>query len=117
VEVSVFNGGTRSGLAGETLDALARRGFASGEVGNAPSDLRVLRVQVWSTEKNDPAARLVARQFGPGVKVKLTDEDLGGGVDVIVGDEFERLSPAPRKIKVQKAQEYCIPVETVEPLD
>ncbi len=116
--MSVFNAGTRSGLAGETLDALVGRGFAAGEVGNGPSGLRVLRVQVWSTEKGDPAARLVARQFGPGVKVKLTDEDLGGGVDVLVGDDFKRLSPAPRKIRVQQAQEYCVPApETAEPID
>lgn len=115
VQVSVYNGGSRSGLAGETMDALARRGFAEGEVGNGPSKPHVRRVQVWSTTKDDPAARLVALQFGRDVKVRVTEEDLGTGVDVIVGNEFERLSRAPRAIRVAEAQELCVPVETPSP--
>jgi hypothetical protein len=115
VRVSVFNGGSRSGLAGRTLDALMARGFVGGDLGNAPSDLNVIRVQVWSTEKRDPAARLVARQFGRQVKVRLTKKDLGAGVDVIVGNAFERLHEAPRKVTVGKPQEYCVPVEQTQP--
>lgn len=117
VRVSVFNGGTRSGLAGETIDALERRGFISGEVGNAPSGVKARRVKVWTTTKNDPAARLVALQFGPGVKVKVTKKDLGAGVDVIVGNDFERLNRAPRTVKVGKSQEFCVPVATPTPLE
>lgn len=117
VQVSVYNGGTRSGLAGETLDALVKRGFADGEVGNAPSKVNVRRVQVWTTTKGDPAARLVALQFGKDVKVTVTEEDLGAGVDVLVGNEFERLRRAPRAIKVGKAQELCVPVPTPSPTE
>jgi len=117
IRVSVFNGGTRTGLAGETLDALMERGFVGGDLGNAPSDVKVRRVQVWSTIENDPAARLVALQFGKDVKVRFSDEDLGDGVDVIVGNGFERLSKAPRSLTVKKPQEYCVPVESVPPVD
>jgi hypothetical protein len=118
VRVSVFNGGTRAGLAGQTLDALMNRGFLAGQIGNAPSDLDVRRVQVWSTVENDPAARLVARQFGKNVKVRYSDEDLGTGVDVIVGNGFDGLRKAPRAIAVKTSREVCLPVDPAdEPLD
>jgi hypothetical protein len=111
VRVSVFNAGTRAGLAGQTLDALLARGFRAGELGNAPSDVSVRRVQVWSTVENDPAARLVARQFGKNVKVRYSDEDLGTGVDVIVGNGFDGLRKAPRAIPVKTSREVCVPVD------
>lgn len=115
VRVSVFNAGTRSGLAGQTLDALTRRGFLEGETDNAPADIEVARVQVWSTVENDPRARLVARQFGKKVRVRFADEDLGPGIDVIVGDKYRGLAKAPRALKVTKAQEICVPDETLSP--
>lgn len=115
VRVSVFNGGTRSGLAGETLDALMDRGFLAGDTANAPSDVDVARVEVWSTVEKDPRAQLVARQFGKNVKVRFSDEDLGPGIDVIVGDRFDRLARAPRALAVGKAQEICVPIESSEP--
>lgn len=116
VTVSVYNGGTRSGLANQTMNALMARGFQTGDVGNAPSDVEVRKVQVWSTVENDPRARLVARQFGKGVKVRYVDEDLGPGVDVIVGNRFRDLVKAPRALKVKQEQEFCVPVEDEEPL-
>lgn len=110
VQVSVFNGGSRSGLANKTLTALERRGFTAGETGNAPSDVHVKRVQVWSTEKHDPEAALVARQFGPKLKVTFSDTDLGPGVDVIVGNKYSGLVKAKRSIKSRTSQEICVPV-------
>ncbi len=117
VRVSVFNAGNRSGLAGQTLDALVDRGFLPGDIGNAPDDVDVARVQVWSTVEKDPRARLVARQFGPKVKVRFSDEDLGPGVDVIVGDRFRKLVQAPRALRVKQPQEVCVPVEPTPALD
>jgi hypothetical protein len=114
VQVSVFNAGGRSGLAGQTLDALLERGFLPGDIGNAPSDLEVPKVQVWSTVKGDPQARLVARQFGKNVKVRFSDEDLGPGVDVIVGDGYRTLAPAPKTLRVQEPLDFCLPTEPSE---
>lgn len=108
VRVSVFNGGTEPGLADTTLASLAKRGFKTGEVGNAPSDADVRRVQVWSTRKNDLGARLVAQQFGDEVPVKFSDEDLGPGVDVIVGNGLGRLAPVTKAIRADKAQRVCV---------
>lgn len=115
VRVSVFNNSNRSGLAGTTLDKLLNRGFLAGEAGNAPSDLDVRRVEVWSTVEDDPRARLVARQFGKGVRIRFADEDLGPGIDVILGDRFEGLVKAPRVIRVKQEQEVCIPIDSPAP--
>lgn len=112
VQVSVFNGGSQAGLAGDTMKALRKRGFEAGDIGNAPSDANVRKVQVWSTEEDDVEARLVALQFGKKVRVKFSDVDLGPGVDVVLGDRFRALVKAARFIKVQIPQEVCIPNET-----
>lgn len=118
VRVSVFNSGNRSGRAGETIDALIKRGFQPGDVGNAPADLEVRRVEVRATEKKDPRARLVARQFGKKVKVRVAkgDQDLGDGVDVIIGDGFTGLAKAPRALRVRQPQSVCVPVPQTEPV-
>ena len=114
VRVSVFNAGTRSGLAGDTMAALTERGFREGDVANAPSDARVRRVEIWTTDENDAQARLVALQFGKKVDVKVQDVDLGPGVDVVVGDRFRGLSKAKRSLTVQEPQEVCTPTATPE---
>lgn len=108
VRVSVFNGGTQSGLADTTLAALGARGFKIGDVGNAPTDADVSRVEIRSTTRRDVAARLVAQQFGKKVRVSVSEEDLGPGVDVIVGNDFRRLAPAPTTIRVLKGQRVCV---------
>lgn len=110
VRVSVFNAGTVSGKAGDTLTALNRRGFLTGEDGNAPEDVSVQKVQVWTTVRNDPEAQLVARQFGKKVRIVVSEQDLGPGVDVLVGNKLNGLAKkAPRSIKVDSKQSVCLP--------
>lgn len=115
VQVSVYNGGTRAGLADETMNDLRGRGFRRGEIGNAPEDSNVKRVQVWTTERIDPAARLVANQFGPGTRVRLVDTDLGPGVDVVVGDGFRDLARAKRAIVAKRSSSGCRPTSSSSP--
>ena len=109
VQVSVYNAGSRSGLADTTMGDLVERGFTKGRVGNAPADSGVKRVQVWTTDENDPAARLVARQFGRDTKVRFVDDDLGPGVDVLVGDNLRSLSKAVRSVVVTSSSSACRP--------
>jgi hypothetical protein len=109
VQVSVFNAGNRAGLADETMVSLTRRGFSKGDVGNAPETSRVKVAQVWTTERNDTAARLVARQFGPRIKVRRVARDLGPGVDVVVGNGLGKLAKAKRSIVATKASSVCLP--------
>ncbi len=107
VTVSVYNAGTRSGLASRTQDELLARGFLPGDLGNAPDDVDgVRKVRVLAPKTDDPAASLVARQFGKKVRVKQHD-DLGAGVEVVVGDKFKGLVKAPRRLRAKSDGSGC----------
>jgi len=109
VQVSVFNAGSRSGLASSTLDKVEAAGFVAGNAGNAPGTADVRRAVVWTTKQDDYSAKLVALAFGPNTQVEVTTTDLGPGVDVLVGNGFRGLAKqAPRQIKLPKPVETCI---------
>jgi hypothetical protein len=65
---------------------------------------------VLTTEKNDLAAQLVARQFGSSTKVTVSKTDLGPGVDVVVGNAFDKLSKAKKVIVVKRSASVCVPL-------
>ena len=112
VQVSVFNAGNREGFAGLTLEKIVDAGYRAGNAGNAPKSAEVRRAVVWTTEPNDPAAKLVAKSLGPRVKIDVTETDLGPGIDVIVGNKFKGLNKkAPRRIRLADPVEKCVPVE------
>jgi len=101
VTVSVYNAGKRQGRAGVTMDLLERAGFGVGAVGNAPKGTKVWAAVVHTTRTVHPDATLVARALGAQVRVVVTSDDLGPGVDVIIGDHFRKLNPkAPRSVRV-----------------
>ena len=100
VTVSVYNAGKRQGRAGATLDLLEEAGFDAGAVGNAPKKVRVHTALVRTTQAVHPDATLVAKALGAKVRVVVTADDLGPGVDVIIGDGFRKLDRnAPRTIR------------------
>ncbi|MCW2847291.1 MAG: LytR family transcriptional regulator [Marmoricola sp.] len=111
VQVSVFNAGTKEGLASTTLDKVEAAGFKAGNAGNAPKSAEIRRAIVWTTKPDDPAAKLVAQAFGARTRVEVTDTDLGPGVDVLVGNRFQGLDPkAPRRIRLAAPLATCVPV-------
>ena len=69
----------------------------------------VRRVQVWIEKGEEAAGRLVARNFGPKVKVvTVKGEDLADGVDVIVANKFpEKLGKKVESVKVREPLEIC----------
>jgi hypothetical protein len=107
VTVNVFNAGSRSGLAGATVDSFRARGFQGGLIGNAPAGTKVPRAQVWIAAGEEDAGRLVARQLGPRTPVVTRDEDLGAGIDVVLGNGFKSLVRAPRSIVVKVDASGC----------
>jgi LytR cell envelope-related transcriptional attenuator len=107
VQVSVFNAGSRAGLADETMAVFVKRGFKKGEIGNAPSGVSVKKAQVWTTRRHDASARLVALQLGRKVKVHFKDLDLGPGIDVVVGDKFGKLAKATRSVTAKATASVC----------
>ena len=108
VTVSVFNAGSVSGLADQTLSELTARDFIRGDAGNAPTKLETVQfVRVLARAKGDPTAQLVALQFGPNTVIQEFSDNLGPGVDVGVGDSFAGLVDAPREIKAKRAAPGC----------
>jgi len=107
VTVTVLNAGTQNGLAGDVQQALVRRGFLPGRTDNAPDDQLVRFVRILAPSRRDPAARLVAIQFGKRTVIQPTREDLGPGVDVVVGDRFKGLQKAPRRLRATVAGSGC----------
>ena len=108
VKVSVLNAGSRSGLASQVQEQLTGRGFLAGTTDNAPEDHQVRFVRVLAPSRKDPAARLVALQFGKGTYIERSRDDLGPGVDLLVGDRFRGLAEdAPRRLRATTAGTGC----------
>lgn len=108
VTVSVYNAGSRSGLADQTLTELTARGFVRGEAGNAPAELESVRfVRVLAPVRRDPTAQLVARQFGRNTVIQRVNSDLGPGVEVIVGDDFAGLVDGPEQVRARRSVSRC----------
>ena len=111
VQVSVFNAGNREGFAGATLEKIVDAGFRAGNAGNAPKSAQIRRAVVWTTDEDDPAAKLVATSLGRRTKIEVTKTDLGPGVDLIVGNRFKGIHQGPKKIRLADPVEKCVPVE------
>lgn len=108
VTVSVWNAGTRNGLAGLTMELLTDAGFAKGREGNAPRRAKVERAQIWTSLPADhPAVRLVASHLGnPDVKRRNPDMP---GVLVVVGNKFKDVTKGPRRVVAEETVEVCGP--------
>lgn len=107
VLVSVLNASDRDGLAGDTLDALARQGFGIGDTGNAPA-LEGTPAQIWVADPDSPAARLVASYLGR--KVQIIDQEASTpGITVVVGDDFPGVSKGRRAIELEADTVVCTP--------
>lgn len=101
VTVSVYNAGKRIGRAGAALDLLEQAGFKPGAIGNAPKGTHISVAQVRTTKTVHPDATLVARALGAHVQVVVSENDLGPGIDVIIGDNFKKLNAqAPTSVRL-----------------
>ena len=112
VTVSVYNGSRTNGLASRTMADLVERGFHRGDRGNAPK--RIKRgVQIWTTDKTNAGAQLVAAQFrNPRIVTKVAGEEpLGPGVVVLVGDNvaMRTVTKAPDQVIAESSSTLCTP--------
>jgi len=110
VVVNVLNAGTRSGLAGRTMGLLTDKKFIEGVSENADREVKVDVVEVWTTDKADPGARLVASWFDTKPKVK---DDLEPGVTVVVGNGFQSLAEGKKSVKARKDMTICAPPDSI----
>lgn len=105
VVVSVYNGSRRTGLASSTQDLLVERGFVAGATGNAPE--QVAHTQIWADDPQNPATRLVKRQF-VGAKIIPDKPTLGIGVVVVVGQDFKQLRKKQvESVTARKDSRFC----------
>jgi hypothetical protein len=109
ITISVLNAGGEEGLARQTMDDFTRRGFDEGELANAPGGTKVTRAQVWTTDRTNPAARLVRSYLGRTVKVVERD---GGqpGINVVVGPGFTGVGKGLARIVLKEEASVCGPV-------
>ena len=111
VRVNVYNAGTRTGLAGDTLESLVSKGFKRGVADNVPDDINA----TWGNVsivlpggKVLPQVRLVRNQF-IGVVKFIKGTDAGGNIDVVVGDNFRGVKgTSATSVRVNRAVKTCV---------
>lgn len=88
VTVSVANGTDRAGLALDTADAFATRGFVVGDIGNTerPVDEGVAYVRY---RDQDLAAAVVVASYVPGAQLRPVQRVPDGDVAVWLGPDFD----------------------------
>lgn len=95
VTVNVYNATTRSGLAQQTADALAERGFTIGEVDNAPEELdgevAGPGLLLGSEQAEESGALAVLGAHLSGAEPRPGDRE-DAAVDLVLGDGFEQLA-------------------------
>lgn len=114
VLVSVLNASERNGLASETMDALVEAGFGEGERGNvAVAGAETLSAQIWTTDRSNPAVRLVRSRLGDGAEIV---EQTSGrpGITVVVGERFDGVSDGRKGVRAQEDTYVCAPTLVAE---
>ncbi|GAA2132289.1 LytR C-terminal domain-containing protein [Nocardioides bigeumensis] len=113
VAVSIFNASSRAGLAGRTTELFLDSGFGEGDSGNAPTGTEVAYAQIWASDPKSPAVRLVKSYLGPRATITEGDQ-LGVGVVVVVGEEFEELVKGKKSVKAAADGFVCSPPGTTD---
>lgn len=108
VTVSVLNASKREGLAGRTMAELVSDGFDEGQVRNAPDKTAVTRVEIWTTEADNPAVLLVRSRLGQAEVLEKPDPG-GAGIVVVVGDDFEETFEGRPSIVTDRDVVVCGP--------
>ena len=110
VTVAVANGTDRPGLALDTADALASRGFVVGDIGNSTKPIRDGVALVRYTDRNLAAAITVA-SYMPGSELAQVRRTPDSKVAVWLGPEFDGVVPTadadPKSVSLPTAKPIC----------
>jgi hypothetical protein len=105
VTVSVFNGGSKKGLAGDVGRSLRSRGFKVQKTTNTGEKIKQTII-VGAGAKN-PEVLLVQRFFKKS-KIKV-DKRADHSVDVLVGDDYAGFDKKAKDTFAVKAKTVCLP--------
>lgn len=109
VLVNVLNGSTTEGLAGETMDALVRKGFAEGAKGNTTSAAASTSgALIWADDPDSTAAKLLKSYFGKGTQI-VQQSTAESGITVVVGEGFPGIREGRKSIKATSDGYVCSP--------
>jgi len=108
VVVNVLNASETEGLAGETMEALVRKGFAEGSRGNTVADTGESGVVIWTEEPDGPAAALLKSYFGRGTEI-VDQATAEPGITVVVGQGFPGIKDGRQGVKVKADSSVCSP--------
>ena len=108
VTVSVYNAGTRTGLASRTMGLLTDEGFDRGTTGDAPKDVDVAVAAIWTKDPDSPAVALLTSRLGRDTKI-VKRAPRGPGITVVVGDRFRRLARGVRSVTAEDDATICSP--------
>ncbi|MFJ4712782.1 LytR C-terminal domain-containing protein [Streptomyces sp. NPDC088785] len=118
IKVNVLNATTRGGLAKDTADELKKRGFAIGDVGNAPKtyDKKVKGVGIVLGAKSasDAALPVLGTQLS-GAEQRTDTRPGPAEVDLIIGKEFKGLTPKTAADKALAALTHPQPTPSAKP--
>lgn len=104
IEVAVYNGTSRTGLAGQTAQSLKDLGVKVRKVGNSPRGAYLGKAELVTGPKGVEAAYSLSRAF-PGATVKLMNRD-NALVDVYLGEDFTGILTAA---ELDSAKQTVIP--------
>lgn len=107
ITLSVINAGTEAGRARATLNELAQKGFAEGQVDNL-RDPEIKGAQIWVPGGKSAVARLVRSYLGG--KVEVVDRtSTTAGITVVIGDDFAGVRKGRNQVKVSADETVCGP--------
>ena len=114
VTVSVYNAGTKAGLARRVADSLATGGFVIDNIAN--TDQAVSTILIIGAAEDNPEVQLVAAWFNN--PVVQADGRLDHSVDVVVGNDYVEaegmVAGAPTSLQLPSG-EVCLPPPTTTP--
>lgn len=94
ITVNVYNATTRAGLAAETAKEVKARGYVIGQVANDPQKKKIDGVGELRFGPNGKPGANIAVTLIDGV-VPLQDTRSDAAVDLVLGNAYKSLSPAP----------------------
>lgn len=114
VVVNVFNASSTEGLAGETMDALVRRGFAEGATSNSAAAVGGSGAVIWADDPTGPAAVLLKSYVGKDSDI-IDQATAEPGITLVVGERFPGIKDGRLGVKAKDDTYVCSPPDQVAP--